>query len=1016
MSAEVRKIVTVLFSDVVGWTGVGEALDPEALRSIQSRYFDEMQDALQRHGGTVEKFIGDAVMAVFGIPAVHEDDAVRAVRAGAEMRRRLEALAAELERSGGVGIQIRIGINTGEVVAGDASGGQRFVTGDAVTVAKRLEEAAGSGEILIGEATRALVQEAATLDSAGPVELKGKGAPVPAWRLLEVLPDAVGVRRRLDAPLVGRAVELARLHAAYEETVAEQACRLVTVLGVAGIGKSRLAAELFAGLGDRATVLVGRCLPYGEGITFWPLVELIKAAGGADAVARTLEGGEDDDAAATLRSLVEPDAEPASSDEIFWAARRLLETLAAERPVVVCFEDIHWAEPTFLDLLEYLAGFIRHGSVLLLCQARPELAERRSSWLAGPVIQLEPLSEHEASTLLDGLGELDPEARRRIGEAAEGNPFFAEQLAALALEGGASTLPPTVQALLGERLDRLDPGERAVLERASIVGREFSRSAVAHLAPAELRAEVGAHLLSLTRKDLIRPDDSAGPREDGFRFRHILIREAAYEATPKSVRAELHERLADRLETSEQRFELEELAGYHLEQAYRLQADLGAPDRRVGARAGERLSAVGRRALVRGDARAAVNLMTRASALLPEDDPRRLELQPELGSALIRAGELSLADGIFAETAERASSTGAERIRLRALVEREFIRSWTRPEAGTEGLVRVANEAIAGLEPLGDDVGLAKAWWLMGEAHSVAGRWSERADALDRALAHAKRGDSGETATLVAVLAQALYYGPTPADEALDRCERFLAEAAGDRALEAALQSTLAGLHAMRGEFGEARRLYARAVATYEDLGQEFRRAARSQIGAEIELLAGEAAAAERELRHGYETLERMGERALRSTLAAFLARALAAQGRYDEAEEYTRFSEETAGADDLVTQVVWRAARALVLAHRGELDAAERLAEDAARMAEETDFLDLQAGARLSLAEVLRLAGRAGEAAAAAAQAAATFERKGNLVAARNAATLASGSTAGRLPSLAGPEYGSDDLSERRP
>jgi predicted ATPase len=406
------------------------------------------------------------------------------------------------------------------------------VTGDAVTVAKRLEEAAGAGEILIGEATRALVEEAARLEPVGPVELKGKPEPVTAWRLLEVSPDGAGVRRRLDTPLVGRTVELARLNSAFEETVAEQGCRLVTVLGVAGIGKSRLAAELFAAVGERATVLVGRCLPYGEGITFWPLVELIRAAGGAAAL-----GEEDAEAAATLDTLLEPDAEPASSDEIFWAARRLLETLAAQRPVVVCFEDIHWAEPTFLDLLEYLAAFVRRGPVLLLCQARPELAERRSSWLSGPVIRLEPLSEHEAETLLDGLGELDPEARRRIGEAAEGNPFFAEQLAALALEGGSSTLPPTVQALLAERLDRLETGERAVIERAAIVGREFSRGAVAELAPDTLRAEVGAHLLALTRKDLIRPDDAAGPREDGFRFRHILVREAAYEAAPKSLRA-----------------------------------------------------------------------------------------------------------------------------------------------------------------------------------------------------------------------------------------------------------------------------------------------------------------------------------------------------------------------------------------------------------------------------------------------------------------------------------------------
>jgi hypothetical protein len=417
-----------------------------------------MKIAIEHHGGIVEKFIGDAVMAVFGIPHVHEDDALRAVRAAAEMQQRLAALGEELERAGGARIQMRIGINTGEVVAGDASAGQRFVTGDAVTVAKRLEEAADAGETLIGEATRALVLEAARLEPVGPVELKGKAAPVEAWRLLDVSTEGMGVRRRVDTPLVGRTVELARLEAAFEETVAERSCRLVTLLGVAGIGKSRLAAELLASAGERATVLTGRCLPYGEGITFWPVVELVRAAGGADAVAAALGDGEDEDAVAALRDLLQPEADTASSDEIFWAARRLLEALAAERPLVVCFEDIHWAEPTFLDLLEYLAGFVRRSPVLILCLARPELAERRPGWAGDGVVRLEPLSEQEAETLLDGLGELDLEARRRIGEAAEGNPFFVEQLAALALEGGASSLPPTIQALLAERLDRLDPG------------------------------------------------------------------------------------------------------------------------------------------------------------------------------------------------------------------------------------------------------------------------------------------------------------------------------------------------------------------------------------------------------------------------------------------------------------------------------------------------------------------------------------------------------------------------------
>jgi class 3 adenylate cyclase/tetratricopeptide (TPR) repeat protein len=984
--AESRKTVTVLFCDLADSTELGERLDPESLRGLMARWYDAMREPLARHGGTVEKFIGDAVMAVFGVPHVHEDDALRAVRAAVEMREALARLNEELAGERRPELRIRIGVNSGEVVTGDHA--TTLVTGDAVNTAKRLEEAAAPDEILIGDQTRRLVENAAVLEPSAPVEAKGKRKPVEAWRVLGTIEGAAPFARRTDTPIVNRLVERARLLAAYEESVADRSCRVVTVLGAAGIGKSKLAADLLSAAAGRATVLVGRCLPYGEGITFWPVVELVRAAGGADAVEAALTG-DDDRPAAALRELLEPGAESvSSSDEIFWATRRLLETLAAEQPVIVCIEDIHWAEPTLLDMLEYLSGFIRHAPVLLLCLARPELAERRPSWLTGGVVVLEPLSERDSETLLDGLGDFDPEARRRIREAAEGNPLFAEQLAALALDGGPTVLPPTIQALLAERLDRLEPTERIVLEHASVVGREFSRDHVVALAPAELHRAVGAHLLSLTRKGLIRPDEAVAAR-DGFRFHHILIRDAAYDGMPKAARAALHERLADLLERAERHSELEEIVGYHLEQAYRLQGDLGVVDAELGVRAGERLATAGRRALARGDARAAVNLLGRAAALFPDGDLRRLSLLPEYASALIRAGELTRADDVLAEAAERAEAAGDERIRLRVLVEREFIRSSTHPEAGSEGLVRVANEAIAGLEPLGDDAGLSKAWWLLGEVHSIAGHWQKRADALERALDHARRGGSSEVTGLVALLAQALYYGPTPADEALVRCREFLAEAVGDRSLEAALQGTLGGLHAMRGDFDEARGLHARAVTTYEEMGHHFRRASRSLVGGEIEMLAGDAAAAEQELAHGCEILERMGERGLRSTLTAFLARALAAQELFDEAEERTRYCEQTAGADDLVTQVVWRSTRAVVLAHRGEHAPAGSLAEEATALSADTDFLDLRASALAGLAEVLVLAGRDDDAAVAAESATAIYERKGNVVAARNAALL---------------------------
>ena len=591
-AAAVRKTVTVLFCDLADSTALGERLDPETLRSLLGRWYDAMRAPIERHGGQVEKFIGDAVMAVFGVPQVHEDDALRAVRAAVEMREALDALNAELD----AGLQIRIGVNSGEVVTGDGSA--TLVTGDAVNTAKRLEEAAAAGEILISGVTRRLVANATELEPAGPVLAKGKKDPVEAWRVLATIPGAAPFARRLDAPLVGRTRELAFLHDELAAAERERACRLVTVYGTAGIGKSRLAAELLAQLAGRADVLSARCLPYGDGITFLPLIELIRSAGGEAAIMATV-AAEADGALIVDRvcGALGTAGAPSSSEETFWAIRRLLETLARVRPLVVCLEDVHWAEPTFLDLLEYIAGWSRDAPILLLCLARPDLLDERPRW-GGEAVALEPLTERESEALLDELAAewpIPPAARTEIAEAAEGNPLFVEQMVAMVAEAGeAAAIPPTIQALLAARLDRLPPLERAVLERAAVVGKEFWRGAVTELSPTEDRAEVSAALLSLVRKELVRPERSAFLGDDGFRFRHALIRDAAYAAIPKSVRADLHERFAAWLEVHEGE---DDLVGYHLEQAYRFRVELGLADETVA-----RARGAGRRAPRRGRA------------------------------------------------------------------------------------------------------------------------------------------------------------------------------------------------------------------------------------------------------------------------------------------------------------------------------------------------------------------------------------------------------------------------------
>jgi class 3 adenylate cyclase/tetratricopeptide (TPR) repeat protein len=994
-----RRTVTVLFADVADSTPLGERLDPESLRQVMSRWFERMSEVLVRHGGTVEKFIGDAVMAVFGIPELHEDDALRAVRAATELREALTKLNDELDELG-VHIGIRVGLNTGEVVAGDGTGGQMLVTGDPVNVAKRLEEAARTGEILIGDSTRRLVTNAAVLEPREELTVKGKSGAVVAWNVLGIIAGAPAYARRLDAPLVGREEELGRLREIFATVSSQRSCQLVTLVGPAGIGKSRLAAELSAGLRHEARTVSGRCLPYGDGITFWPVVQIIGALGGEDGVREILADAEDADAITERVLSVLASGALAPGSEMFWAVRRLFEELARELPVVIVFEDIHWAAPTLLDLIEYLAGWTHDAPVLLLCLARPDLFEERQSWLSAQnatEVVLGPLTDTELEQLLDEIAQewpLDAGARARIAEAAEGNPLYVEQMAAMLAEGGSiGAIPPTIHALLAARLDRLPPDERAVLEHAAVAGKDFVRSAVLQLFDEEERRGVDARLLNLTRKDLLTPRPG---REDAFRFRHALIRDAAYAGIAKERRAQLHERFAVWAARTRlgQAGELDEIVGYHYEQAVRYRQELAAVDddvRTLSDRAGILLARAGERAFARHDMPAAVSLLARATTLLSEEHATRLQALPQLGSALMKTGDFSRADGVLSEALAGAAAAGDKRLELRTLIEREFFRTFTNPESSTEELVRIAETTIPLLEELEDELGLAKAWWLRSEADAIAGRWAARTEALERALVHAKRAsDPREISTIIGLLARALAYGPTSVPEAIRRCEELSDSVGGDVEVRAGIASTLAGLHAMQGQFDEARTLAEEGRAIYEELGLRYMLAGEHSFASgSIELLAGDPAAAVRELRWGYDALEQMGERGTRSTLSAFLAQALVEQGEYREAIDFSKISEETGAAADVVTQAVWRAARAGALAQMGDLSNAELLADEAVSLAAGTDFLDLHGTTLLVLAQVLRVAGDSEAVPQLIERARQAFERKGNLVSEAKAAAL---------------------------
>ncbi|HEX9349729.1 MAG TPA: AAA family ATPase [Gaiellaceae bacterium] len=965
---EVRKTVTAVFADVTGSTALGERLDPEAARKLMARYFETARSILERHGGTVEKFIGDAVMAVFGVPQLHEDDALRAIRAAAELR------------DGVTEVELRIGVNSGEVVAG---AGETLVTGDAVNVAARLQQGAGPGEVLLGERTLGLVRDAIEVEAVESIDAKGKEEPVVAYRLLRVLEGAEPFARRLDAPLVGREREQRLLREAFERAAEDRSCHLFTLLGTAGIGKSRLAQELLASLNGDAQALSGRCLPYGEGITYWPLVEILRELGSDSHVVQYLEGEPDAQRIVNLVfAAVGMADDEVSPEEAFWAVRKLFEALAREQALVIVLDDLHWAEPTFLDLVEHLADWSREAPILLLCLARPELLDARPAWGGGKLnatsLFLEPLSEDETERLIDNLPvRLADEMRTRIRTAAEGNPLFVEQMLAMLTDeeevGAELEIPPTIQALLAARLDRLPPAERATLERAAVIGKEFSRAMIE-----ELGGDAAA-LPALVRKELIRPDRSALGPDDGFRFLHLLVRDAAYESISKELRAELHERFASA--TERQRSEYDEIIGYHFEQAHRYREQLGMIDEELARRAASRLAAAGRRAHGRGDAHAAANLLGRAVALMPEGSLEALELLMLLADALFALSEFARADLLLNQAVEGARASGQRALELRASIQAQIQRYWLEPEGASEALRGFAEGAIPELERLRDDRGLALAWQALHQVHSGEGNAAAMSTAADRSLFHARHaGERRLQEDALAASAMATWLGATPAEAAIARLEQVLSEATS-ASNDGFFWILLGDLHSQRGDHTDARRLAARSRTLHEELGQTTRAAGLTMASGWTELRAGDAPAAEAELRPAHETLEAIGERGARCGVAAVLAEALYQQDRLDEAEQFTRASEEAAASDDVNAQVGWRGVRAKVLARRGEGSSALRLAREAVELSEPSDYLIMKAQAYEALGETLRLLGNLEEARRVFERAIELYETKGDVV-----------------------------------
>jgi class 3 adenylate cyclase/tetratricopeptide (TPR) repeat protein len=1017
---ELRKLVTVVFADITGSTSLGEQVDPELLRRVLERYFEEMRRILEHHGGTVEKFIGDAIMAVFGIPSLHEDDALRAVRATAEMRERLTELNEQLEADYGMQLQAKMGVASGEVVAGDPGRGDWFVTGDTVNVAERLERSAAPGEIVISEETCRLARDAVELEPLEPLAVKGKAEPVIACRLLNVKPGAAGHERRSDSPMVGRAAELELLRQAFGRAVSERACHFFTVLGAAGVGKSRLLSEFLDGLQPEATVLTGRCLPYGEGITFWPALEAVSQAAGltegdspelARAKIAELLSGEDASSLAAERAagLLGFAETTASADEGFWGMRKLFEALARRAPLVLVFDDLNWAEPTFLDLLEHVADWSRDAPILLVGMARPELMEMRPGWAGGKrnatTIFLEPLSDSESGKLINNLlgqAALAAEVQAKVQEAAGGNPLFVEETLAMLIEDGLIVrrngrwvvagqlsevrVPPTIQLLLASRLDQLAPQERQAIECAAVEGDIFHLGSVQALTPPEARGGVGDCLLALVRKELIRPHRATFAGEDAFRFRHLLIHEAAYNAVPKEVRADLHENYSRWL--AHKGGDFDELVAYHLEQAVRFRSELGpldANDQELAARAGNLLAAAARRASDRGDTPASVGLFERAAKLLQE--PNRIEVLLDLSRSLMESGDFTRTEQVLSEASQAAAGHDDAALLARAQLERSNMELAVESDTSIAESLQHVEGAIATLEQTGDDAALARAWWVVGEMRWVRCEFAAAEAMMMRSLAHAERARAQHVLLRArSYVALAAIEGPTPVPEALERCREILDQAPGDQVLEAGVGFAMASAEAMRGRFDESRRLTARSTAIYEELGQPFSLAAWCQWPGMVELLAGDLEAAERIFRSGYETLVSMGEKLNLSSIAVSLAETLYLQGQHDEAEQLTVESEVASSADDVWAQVAWRCTRGKILARRGDLEDAERLAREAVELIAPTDALTMHAHALMSTAQVLTAADNPEEAAECVAEGVRLYEAKGNVVAAEKA------------------------------
>ncbi len=815
-----RKLATVLFVDLVGSTELVSTRDPEVVRRRVTSFFDHVSHCITMHGGIVEKFAGDAVMAAFGIPQAHEDDGERAVRAA-------EAI---MDSVHGLALEARIGIEAGEVVADESE--STFATGEAVNIAARLQQAAAPGEILIGPSAYRLIDSIIDHEDRGTLDLRGFGDAMPVRRVVGIR-ETNGRVSAIKAPFVGREHELELLHTMFARVTRDKRAHLFTIYGEPGVGKSRLTREFMEGA-EGATILTGRSLPYGEGITYWPIAEMVKVAAGItddDPVQEAVEKLRaccGDDAVADLLGLaagvLEAVETERSQQEIAWAAREWAAELADAQPLILVFEDIHWAEEPLLELLEHLADRVRDAPLLIVCLARPELLDLRPGWGGGRVratsIELEPLVASESEELVDALlrgRELSADDRQTLLEKTEGNPLYVEETARMLLEDGASAkrIPDTLQAMIAARIDRLPRKEKMLLQRAAVVGRIFWEGAVVKLAP-EVE-ELDPVLEDLLARDFVlRENRSSISGEQAYRFKHVLIRDVAYSGLTKGARADLHQHVANWLE-ERAGDELLEIRAYHLDHAAALLADLdGAPPPELAAEAAAALEEAGKRALAREANAAGRRLLLRSVELEPT-----LERRYQAARAAWRLTDLPAVSLEMESVRAAAAEAGDPRLEGRALTGLAEV-ALSR-DADVTRAREVAHAALDVL-PEEDDAGRYDALALL----SQIGWWEGDLTAVERFAQQtyeiARRADRKDLESASAVELAAMYYArleDEPAGQYLTEAIR-LAEESGSFAARGWALRAQGELHVRREEWAEAEEAFEEALHLFQEAGMEI--------------------------------------------------------------------------------------------------------------------------------------------------------------------------------------------------